>query len=174
MSTSEQDRQRAKGKNYAYRLLHDRPRSRRELRERLARKGFDEATIDLVLADLTKAGQIDDAKFARFLVESRMHMNPVGDVILKHQLKAKGVSEEIIAGALEEKAASYDEYELALAMARERFERLKKLDRRKATKRVYDFMVRRGFNFDTIRRVIEEIVKGQGARDKGQGLDEGE
>ena len=164
MPTSDQDTNRAKGKNYAYRLLRDRPRSRKELEGRLAQKGFDDETIALVLADLTKAGLVDDAKFARFLVESRMHTNPVGDCVLKHQLKEKGIRTSLIEEALKEKAEAYDEYELALAMARERFERLKKLDRRKATKRVYDFMVRRGFNFDTIRRVIDEIIKGHESR----------
>ncbi|HQO66959.1 MAG TPA: regulatory protein RecX [Spirochaetales bacterium] len=159
MATSEADKNRAKAKNYAYTLLRNRPRSEKELRERLRLKGFDDATVDIVIADLTKAGYVNDAKFAKFLVESRMHANPVGDVILKHQLKMKGVSDEVIEGALVEKDKSYDEYELALAMAKERFERLKKFDRRKATKRVYDFMLRRGFKYDTIRRVIDEIIQ---------------
>jgi SOS response regulatory protein OraA/RecX len=41
----------------------------------------------------------------------------------------------------------------------ERFQRLRDLDRRKATKRVYDFLLRRGFKYDIIRRIIEDIVK---------------
>ena len=161
MATSEADKNRAKAKNYAYTLLRNRPRSEQELRGRLRLKGYDDGIIDIVIADLTRAGYINDAKFAKFLVESRMHANPVGDVILKHQLKSKGVSEEVIEGALAEKGKTYDEYELAAAMAKERFERLKKLDRRKAAKRVYDFLLRRGFKYDTIRRVIDDLIKGR-------------
>jgi SOS response regulatory protein OraA/RecX len=44
-------------------------------------------------------------------------------------------------------------------MAKERFERFKKLDRQKAMKRVYDFLLRRGFKYDVVQKVIEEIVR---------------
>lgn len=87
-----------------------------------------------------------------------MHLNPVGDVVLRHELKQKGVSDSIIEATLEAKAKSYDEYEVAFNMARERFERFKKLDRSKAAKRLYDFLVRRGFKYENVRRIIEELV----------------
>lgn len=159
MDTKEADKNRAKAKNYAYVLLRNRPRSEKELRERLSLKGFQDDIVDIVIADLAKAGYVDDAKFAKFLVDSRMHMNPVGDLLLKHQLKAKGVDDSVIDSALEEKGKAYNEYELALEMAKERFARLQKLDRRKATKRVYDFLLRRGFKYDTVRRIVEELAK---------------
>lgn len=159
MATKEADKNRAKARNYAYLLLRNRPRSEAELRERLKLKGYGQDTVEIVISDLLKAGHIDDAKFAKFLIDSRMHMNPVGDVLLKHQLKAKGVSDAVIDTAIVEKGRAYDEYALALAMAAERFERLKRLDRRKATKRLYDFLLRRGFKYETVRQVLEEIIK---------------
>ena len=61
---------------------------------------------------------------------------------------------------LSQKSKNYDEYKVAFSMARERFERFKKLDRRKATKRVYDFLLRRGFKYDTIRKILENLAVG--------------
>ena len=87
-----------------------------------------------------------------------MHMNPAGDVVLKRELKGNGISDNIIEAVLIEKAEKYDEYEIALSMAKDRFERLKKLDRRKATKRIYDYLLRRGFKYDNIRRVVESLI----------------
>jgi len=78
---------------------------------------------------------------------------------IMEELKEKGVADYVIEAALEEKAANYDEYEVAFNMAGERFERLRKLDKRKALKRLYDFLMRRGFKYETVRRVVEEIVK---------------
>lgn len=155
----ESDKKKSLAKNNAYALLRSRPRSEAEMRSRLKLKGYDSLTIDAVIEDLRRTGNVDDAKFAKLWVESRMHLNPVGDVVLKHELKEKGVSEEIIEATLENKAKDYDEYEVAFNMARERFERFKKLDRRKATKRLYDFLLRRGFKYETVRRIIEELVK---------------
>ena len=122
-------------------------------------KRYDDATIEEVISRLKSAGEIDDAKFARFWVESRMRMNPVGDAVLKQELKAKGVGQPIIDSVLEEKKNNYDEYEIASGMARERFARFAKLDRRKAMKRLYDFLLRRGFSFDTVERIVADIIK---------------
>lgn len=143
--------------NNAYALLRQRPRSVREMRGRLKLKGYDDSLVDDIIASLKRSGELDDEKFARIWVESRMHMNPVGDVVLKYELKLKGVSDSIIEAALAEKAAKYDEYELALSMAKEKFERFKKLDRQKAMKRVYDFLLRRGFKYENIRKVVDNL-----------------
>jgi regulatory protein len=151
-----------RARNNAYALLRQRPRSEYEIRNRLKLKGYDEAVIEEVVAGLKKINEIDDKKFAHIWVESRMQMNPMGDAVLKNELKEKGVSDPIIEATLAEKAEKYDEYEVAFSMAKEQFERLKRLDRRKAIKRVYDFLLRRGFAYDTIRRIVETITKNQG------------
>ena len=155
----EADKKNSKAKNNAYSLLRSRPRAEREIKDRLRIKGYDDGVIEEVVAGLKKAGEIDDAKFAKFWVESRMRMNPVGDTVLRHELKAKGVSQAIIDSALEEKHNVYDEYEIASSMARERFARFQKIDKRKAMKRLYDFLLRRGFGFDTVERIVGDIVK---------------
>jgi len=152
------EKAKTRARNNAYALLRQRPRSVYEIRNRLKLKGYAPGVIEDVVANLERTGDLNDEKFARFWVESRMHMNPAGDVVLKHELKRNGISDGIIEAVLAEKAEKYDEYEVALSMAKDRFERLKKLDRRKATKRIYDFMLRRGFKYDNIRRVIENLV----------------
>jgi regulatory protein len=151
------DKVKARARNNAYALLRQRPQSEYEIRNRLKLKGYDEETIEEVVENLKRIGDIDDQKFAHLWVESRMQMNPMGDVVLKYELKVRGVSDSIVEATLAEKHEKYDEYEVALNMAKEQFERFKKLDRRKATKRVYDFLLRRGFAYDTIRRIIEEL-----------------
>lgn len=152
------DKASARARNNAYALLRQRPRSVYEIRCRLKLKGYADTVIEDIVASLERAGDLNDERFALFWVESRMHMNPAGDVVLKHELKRKGISDRIIEAVLIEKAGKYDEYELALSMAKDRFERLKKLDRRKAMKRVYDFLLRRGFKYDNIRRVVESLI----------------
>ena len=151
------DKREARARNNAYSLLRSRPRSEAEMRGRLRLKGYDDAIIDGVIDGLKRVGDIDDLKFAKLWVESRMHLNPAGDIVLRQELKEKGIADSIIEATLEEKAKSYDEYEVASSMARERFERLKKLDRRKAMKRLYDFLSRRGFKYETVSRIIDEL-----------------
>jgi regulatory protein len=154
----EDDKIRTKARNNVYALLRSRPRSEFEVRQRLKLKGYSAALIDDTVENFRKTGDLDDEKFARLWVQSRMHMNPAGDVVLRHELKQKGIAEAVISAALEFKAENYDEHALALSIAEERFHRLKALDRRKALKRVYDFMLRRGFKYDTIQRILGELT----------------
>lgn len=88
-----------------------------------------------------------------------MRTNPKGDIVLRQELKEKGVAANLIDEALKQKADTCDEYSIALAMAREQFDRLKKLDRRKAAKRVWDFLARRGFGYEIVKKTIDELIK---------------
>jgi len=155
----ETDKVKIRAKNNAHLLLRSRPRSEHEVRQRLKLKGYDDAVINGVIEDLKKTGNINDEKFARFWIESRMNANPMGDVVLKQELKRKGISDLIIEATLQDKANNYDEYEVAFSMAREKYKRFQKLDSRKALKRVYDFLSRRGFKYDIIRKIVEELTK---------------
>ena len=60
----------------AVRLLSYRPRSERELSDRLGRKGFARPAIDAALERLRELGYVDDAAFARSWTESRQARLP--------------------------------------------------------------------------------------------------
>ena len=139
-------------------MLRSRPRSEAEIRSRLKLKGYGAPVVEAVVESLKRCGQLDDEKFARLWVESRMRSNPMGDIVLRRELKEKGVSDSIIEATLTDKAANYDEYKVAFSMAEERFRQLAKVDRRKALKRLYDFLLRRGFAYDIVKRIIDGII----------------
>ena len=155
----DQDKVRTKALNNAYMLLRIRPRSEREVRDRLKLKGYGSDLVGEIVEGLKKTGEIDDLKFSIFWIESRMHLNPAGDVVLKHELKHKGVEAGVIEAALKHKADNYDEHAIAFSMAEERFRIFSNIDRRKALKRVYDFMLRRGFKYDTVQRILSELTE---------------
>ncbi|GAB91970.1 regulatory protein RecX [Gordonia rhizosphera] len=86
----------------ALRLLGVRARSRQEMRDRLARKGFDAETIDDVLARLDKHDLVDDTEFAAEWVRSRGTNSARGRVALRQELRAKGIDGATIESALAE------------------------------------------------------------------------
>ncbi|MFW0784775.1 regulatory protein RecX [Gordonia sp. CPCC 206044] len=86
----------------ALRLLGVRARSRHEIRDRLARKGFDAETIDDVLIRLDKHHLVDDEDFAAEWVRARGTNSARGRVALRHELRAKGVDAGTIESALAE------------------------------------------------------------------------
>ena len=139
---------------YAYRLFSVRPRSERELRDRLFKKGFGRTTAHNVISLLKEKNVIDDAKFAELWIESRMHNNPKGDIVLRRELRDKGVSIPIIEEALSGKEEA--EGTVARELAKQRLARLKNIPEVKAKKKIFDFLARKGFRFDVIEDVIQE------------------
>jgi regulatory protein len=77
----------AKAVNAAMNLLARRPRSEREIRDRLKRKGYPPETIDAAVAKLEGWRYLDDEAFARFWVENREANKPRGRRLLEQELR---------------------------------------------------------------------------------------
>lgn len=137
----------------ALRYLALRPRSEQEVRQYLAKKGWEQEIIAEVLARLSRAHLVDDREFARFWVENRAAHRPRGGWALRYELRQKGVAGEIIAGAL----AQVDEEENALAAARRLLPRLAHLDEVTFHRRLASALQRRGFSFLLACRVVERL-----------------
>ncbi|MUM23916.1 recombination regulator RecX [Mycobacterium sp. CBMA271] len=86
--------------SYCLRLLTSRARTRAELTERLARRGYPDDVSDPVMDRLAAAGLINDADFATQWVQSRHTYAGKGKRALAAELRAKGVSAENAAAAL--------------------------------------------------------------------------
>ncbi len=127
--------------------------------QRLKQKGHRGFIIAQVIKDLEEKKFLDDKAFARLWVGDRLTLKPTGMNVIAKELKSKGVNEEIIDEALDEFKDTYDEYEIAKALALKKFKRLKGLEEDKAIKRLLDFLGRRGFSYNTIWKILKEIYK---------------
>jgi regulatory protein len=141
--------------NSAVRFLGYRPRSESEIRQRLARHGFDDKTIDKTVTRLKDMGYVDDTEFARFWVENRESFSPRSRRLAKFELKRKGLGADII-----EKAVSgIDEKDSAYRAAQSRARRLAALDYQDFRLRLGQYLGRRGFGYAIISEVIEKMWK---------------
>jgi len=133
-------------KDYALRLLSIRPRSVREIIDRLARKGYDLQAVDSVVADLAELGLLDDAKFAKLWIESRTALRPMGASRLRAELARKGVARGLIDQALADSSKDRDEEVAAMELASRKLRSLRSLDPAVARRRLAGFLSRRGFS----------------------------
>ena len=146
-----------KARFYALKVINFRPRSVEELTDKLKEKGFSSDTITEVVLEFKKKGLLDDSKFSRLWINSRMASNPKGEIVLKEELKAKGVKEEVIEELIKETKKDYNEYEVVKNLAGQRMQALKDLPKTTAKRRLYGFLQRRGFAFEVIRKVLKEM-----------------
>lgn len=153
--------ERERARNGALALLAVRPRSRRELTDRLARKGLPADVVAGVVEDLAVRGYVDDTEFARYWVENRQANRPRGRRALTAELRAKGVAADAIDEAALPTAA--DEEADALLLARRRAATLHEPDLRRFQQRLGAFLQRKGYGYDTIRSVVAVVVAERGA-----------
>jgi SOS response regulatory protein OraA/RecX len=91
-----------------------------------------------------------------------MASRPSGRRALTWELRQKGLDAETVADA----AATVDdasEREGAMAAARSRLGRLAGADRREARRKMTAFLQRRGFAWDTIHGILDEILPSEDA-----------
>lgn len=139
-----------------------RPRSVKEMAQRLKQKGHRGFIIARVIDELEEKKFLDDRAFAKLWIGDRITLKPTGRSLLIRELKSKGVSDAVIEEAFGEFRGAYDEYEIAAPLARRKAERLKGIDEEKAKKKLLDFLSRRGFSYDTIWRILKELFKEAG------------
>ena len=136
----------------ALRLLSYRPRSERELRDRLQRKGVGRVAIDDTIRRLRELGYVDDAAFARFWTETRQAARPRARRILAGELRRQGVAQE----EAEEATAGISDEEAARAAAGRRLRHLEGMEYQEFRERLGRFLTSRGFTYDVARRTIDQ------------------
>jgi regulatory protein len=126
----------------ALRLLAVRQRTRRELRTRLIRAGFEREDVEAELDRLQEVSLIDDARFAAEFVEHALDRRLEGRRSIAANLSARGLDRGVIEGALQ--AASGDDADRLARLAEARADRLRGLPPDAAHRRLVSFLVRRG------------------------------
>lgn len=142
-------------------LLSVRPRSRRELSDRLTRKGAPAEVVARVVEEMARRGYIDDDAFARYWVENCQANRPRGQRALVAELRAKGVAADAIEAAVAPTVG--DEEGSALVLARRRARTLREPDPRRFRQRLGAFLQRKGYGYDTVRTVVQTVVAEQSA-----------
>ncbi|HAJ56884.1 MAG TPA: RecX family transcriptional regulator [Candidatus Omnitrophica bacterium] len=146
----------SKARNCALRLIKFRLRSEKEVRDKLKEKGFAAETIDTAVDFLKKTGLLDDTLFARLWVESRIK-RPLGLARLRLELKKKGIDKGVIEPVLEAASANYSEEEAVKNIIDMKIKKMRGLDPVKAKRRLYGFLLRRGYPYGLVMDALKEI-----------------
>jgi regulatory protein len=140
--------------NRALRLLAYRPRSERELRQRLARAGCAAPHIEAALEKLRGLKLLDDEAFARSFARDRIENRGFGPLRVERELRLKGVAKPVIGAVLEEKFDREQGKARAKALLERRF-RGQDLNDIKVAHRAVGYLRRRGYRD----AVIAEVLK---------------
>src|SRR5215212_2854228 len=148
-------------------FLGYRPRSEKEVRDRLRQGGYEQDAIDHAISRLHEWRYLDDADFARRWVENRTAHRPRGKRLLQQELRHKGIDTETAREAITE--AELDETTAADELARRRLPAYAGDDPAVTRRRLGAYLARRGYGYDVIRIALDRAL-GEADEDEGDGV----
>lgn len=153
--------------NKSLKFLAFRPRSEKEIRDYLLRKGKVneikseleksqyESSIQEVIQRLKRIGQIDDYEFSKWWLEQRYNFSPRGEALLKAELRYKGIETSIIEDLLQNDTEI--QVQLATKAAEKKIKLYKKLEEKEFKDKMSQFLVRRGFGWTIVKQVVDTV-----------------
>ena len=142
------------------RKLRTRSLSIREARAVLRERDVDETSAEEVIERFVEHGYLDDAKLTEQLIHSGVERKGQGRMMLAQSLSKRGIPREIADAALAE--LPDDEFERALAFARQKARPLASLDRDTALRRLSGQLARRGYGsvaLSAARQALDEASR---------------
>ncbi len=136
-------------------------RSRSELRAKLAKKSVPDDLAERLLDRFEEVGLVDDEAFARAWVQSRQPGKSLARRALAHELRRKGVDDEVARVALDEVDPD-DEVETARTLVRRKLRTAAGLDRDRAVRRLTGMLARKGYPASVCFRVVREELEAHG------------
>ncbi len=145
-----------KAQDTAVRYLGYKMRTRREVENKLREAQYPDGLIERVIDFLIKYDYINDELYCKKYIKETLKLRPKGIFLIKQELKARGVKEEIIDEALNE--AEIDEEALAQRLLVKKYEDFAAMDKKELAK-VYAFLQRKGFSYGVIKAAVAGLAE---------------
>jgi len=132
--------------------------SRAELVKKLMRREYGQAVIDAVMEDLVRLRYVNDEQFALSKVQSIAKHKHHGKRRAAIELTKAGVKGEAAKKALDEVYDVHDSVAVARSLAEKKAASLRRLDPMVARRRLVGMLQRRGFDYESIKPVVDEVL----------------
>lgn len=145
----------------ALRMLAARMRCREGLVRSLTQRGHDRATAEACADAFVRCKAIDDDRYAEVVLRNELARKPAGRRLLEAKLRAKGISGDRAGKAVAAALRGRDEIDDARTIARSAVRGFRAdADPLALRRRLAGRLTRRGFSSDTVRKVIDELFRG--------------
>lgn len=143
-------------KDKAMSLISIRPRSKKELKDKLILKKYELNQIDKVIRELEKEKLLDDKIFAKQWVYHRTEFSGLGKRRIELELFKKGVDQNIAKKEVL-KIADSQQFDKAFSLASKKYSLIKDEDKYKKREKLSAFLARKGYSWDIIKKVLDKF-----------------
>ena len=143
----------------ALKMLGRRELSERQVRQRLARRGYDDESIDEAVVRLTNDRSLDDERAARAMVHAETSLKKRGKLRVRRRLDAAGIAPAVAAQAIQETFQAIDADALAAAALHKRLRGREQIADEREFQRLYRFLIGQGFESDRVLALLRRHVQ---------------
>ncbi len=130
-------------------------RTTKEVADKLKLLEYEESQVELALEKLKEMGFLDDLRYAQEFVDTRKIRYGRKRIFL--ELRKRGICEQVAEQVLDQQIDLDDTYAQALEMGRKKYGQCGGLEAAKAAARVQGMLLRKGYSYDVVNRVIKEL-----------------
>jgi regulatory protein len=134
----------------ALKMLGRRELSERQVRQRLARRGYESDAIDAAVTRLTSEGSLNDERAARAMAHAETSFKKRGKLRVRQRLEAAGISRAVADRAVQDTFDSIDADALMASALHKRLRGGAQIADDREFQRLYRYLVGQGFEPDRV------------------------
>lgn len=135
-------------------MLARRELSERQLRDRLARRGYQRDDIDAAVARLKADRSLDDTRVAGAMARHEVAVKRHGRLRAQRQLEAAGLPASLARTALDDVFSAIDHDALITAALERRLRGARGIEDDAEFRRLYRFLIGQGFDSDLVLKTL--------------------
>lgn len=145
------------GKKVAYKYLSYKPRSEKELRDKLIKSKISSKNVNKIIKFFKEHNFINDEIYVKSLIDSKISKKPVGKKLLENKLRQKGISKDLIDSAIDLYIDDNREEENALILLEKYIKKINKYPSDKQKQKAFRYLLSRGFEYEVVSSVIQKF-----------------
>jgi len=147
-------------KQTAFNFVSYKPRTEKQIRQKLRDKGYEKEEADLAIEFLIKFELVDDIKYAKLFISDFLKRKSSGKSKLISELIKKGIEKSTAQEAIDEYYPHAEDFEIALKATNKKLRIIRHKPKEKQKESLIRFLQSSGFDWDLIRKVLKEIQFG--------------
>lgn len=144
-----------KAKDKAYKFLGYKARSEKEVRDKLTKENYPQEIIDRIIELFKHYNYINDENYTKAYINNRIKFKPRAKRMLKYELAQKGIDSDTIENIID--SSNIDETDIAINLLQKKLKNKKDIEQ-KEKQRIYNYMLKRGFDYETINKAFKEVL----------------
>lgn len=143
------------GKNIAYKFLSYKPRSIKEVKNKLTYKKISKESVEKIIEHLKKYQFLNDETYAKMYLEQKVNSKGMGKSMVHFKMIDKGIDKEMISKVIDENYPEEKQIEAGKKLLEKYLKKKQKTeDKLELKKKCYQYLFSRGFSYSIISQIL--------------------